>query len=366
MRWMSITVVSTALLAACFTVLPAATDVAWAQGNDGFLIQIVPDGAERSRREKKTPLFSRNREQPAPRRVAPAPVPRRVAPAPPDRRVAPLSPYRQPPRYRPDQEPFGNLRAGNKQPFEPIPKKEPVQRPPKKVAAQKPAIAGGPKSPSPAILARLDREWEAKRAEARHDAFVANAKNAAKQLGKATIAFMAVPKQDSPLIFVDFNKTPTGIRLAEEARRQREKELLLQTLKDHVKQVALEECTLVEAKGMFNYRFIRRADLSKLDAYNVTYARRETGVFSFSLKSPGEDVVEFLQERDGKSISEHLDNEIVFRTSITDGMQAFVLKQRLQELINRCRLGDDYKARSHLPDVRDAVRMEGPMRLRRQ
>ncbi|GAB7080753.1 hypothetical protein JCM14635_24260 [Megalodesulfovibrio paquesii] len=170
-----------------------------------------------------------------------------------------------------------------------------------------------------------------------------------------------------PYVYVDYGSTPKGQVQAQAEARHRERALLLQTLKEHVPQLELQDCLLVETKPMYDYRFIRRANLSRMDAYDLTYTRESGSGFSFTLHAADKDAVILEQQRGGKQLSEHTDSALVFHTSITDGMQAFVLKQRLQELINRCKLGDSYKARSNLPEqaVAPAVRVEPPARPRK-
>ncbi|AGW14084.1 hypothetical protein [Megalodesulfovibrio gigas] len=224
--------------------------------------------------------------------------------------------------------------------------------------------AGSVNAPAPAALARLEQTLAEQRAGEQRKAQLQQALEAARHI----VVQAAGPQAVRPVlfVFVDYEKTPHGKRHLEEAQRRKERELLLQMLKEHVQQVELQGCELVETTRMFEYRFRRTARLSELDAYGVTYTRQDGGGFSFTLKSPAKQAVLFQQHRGTAQLSEQYGDEIVFRTTITDGMQAFVLKQRLQELINRCKLGNGYKAGADLPEMAATpmVRQEGPV-LRR-
>lgn len=257
-------------------------------------------------------------------------------------------------------------------PAPPVPAPAQAQRPAKTVPAPRaqaepPAAASSPGSvntPSPSALTRLEQTLAEQRAGEQRKAQLQQALEAARHV----VVQAAGPQAFRPalFVFVDYEKTPHGKRRLEEAQRRRERELLLQMLKEHVQQVELQGCELVETTRMFEYRFRRTARLSQLDAYNVTYTRQDGGGFSFTLKSTAKQAVLFQQHRGAAQLSEQYGDEIVFRTTITDGMQAFVLKQRLQELINRCKLGNGYKAGADLPEMvaTPAIRQEGPV-LRR-
>lgn len=289
--------------------------------------------------------------------------------------IVPKSPQQQAPSARPQAtappaapKPRASTGTATESPRAPrphSPSQSHPQAPPSAEAAPSatskpsPGPSPAPAAIPPASLEHLDAALAEQRAARQQQAQLQLALEAVREI----VVLAAGPEAFSPApyVFVDFDETIQGRRIAAEASRRKERELLLQMLKDHVQQVELQGCLLVETKRMYEYRFLRTARLNELDAYNVTYTRQDGGGFAFVLKSDSKHAVLYQQQRGGAQLSEHFGNEIVFHTTITDGMQAFVLKQRLQELINRCKLGDAYKAGADLPAPPDLSDMGTPM-----